>query len=111
MVTVNLIARLGGRHILAVVLYFREQARGPCCAEDRWRQDVLARRRHAHELEILVRNGSKTVIVELQGSLFFGTANQLYQALKPEIGPRTYVILNMRRVQSLDLTATQCWNK
>ena len=46
------------------------------------------------------------MIVELQGSLFFGTAHQLYLALEPEIGPRTYVVLSMRRVQFLDLTAT-----
>jgi len=62
--------------------------------------------RHDQELSILLRNGSKTVIVELQGSLFFGTAHQLYLALEPEIGPRTYVVLSMRRVQFLDLTAT-----
>jgi SulP family sulfate permease len=46
------------------------------------------------------------VVFELQGSLFFGTANQLQAALEPEVANRKYVILSMRRVQSLDLTAT-----
>jgi len=45
-------------------------------------------------------------VFELQGSLFFGTASQLHAALEPETGSRKYVILNMRRVQSLDVTAT-----
>jgi len=105
--TVSLIAASGIGILLAVVLYLREQMHS----------SVLRRKiegggafskvvRHEQELAILIQSGSKTVIVELQGSLFFGTAYQLFQALEPEIGPRTYVILNMRRVQSIDLTAT-----
>ena len=47
-----------------------------------------------------------TIVFELQGSLFFGTASQLQSALEPETEKRKYVILSMRRVQSLDVTAT-----
>jgi sulfate permease, SulP family len=89
------------------VLYLREQTHSTVLRRKVDGGEMFSRVvRHEHELEILTRQGSKTVIVELQGSLFFGTADQLYQALEPEIGPRTYVILNMRRVQSIDLTAT-----
>jgi SulP family sulfate permease len=106
-ITVNLVAASGAGIVLAVVLYLREQTRSTVLHRKVDGGEMFSRVvRHEHELEILVKNGSKTVIVELQGSLFFGTANQLYQALEPEIGPRTYVILNMRRVQSIDLTAT-----
>ena len=52
------------------------------------------------------RDDDTTVVFELQGSLFFGTANQLQSALEPETEKRKYVILSMRRVQSLDVTAT-----
>ncbi|MDR3393798.1 MAG: SulP family inorganic anion transporter [Parasulfuritortus sp.] len=105
--TVNLIAASGSGIVLAIVLYLREQTRSTVLRRKIEGSEMFSRIvRHEHELEILVRNGDKTVIVELQGSLFFGTAHQLYQALEPEIGPRTYVILNMHRVQSLDLTAT-----
>ncbi len=106
-ITVNLVAASGAGILLAMVLYLREQTRSTVLHRKVDGGEMFSRVvRHEHELEILVKNGSKTVIVELQGSLFFGTANQLYQALEPEIGPRTYVILNMRRVQSIDLTAT-----
>jgi SulP family sulfate permease len=105
--TVNLIAASGSGIVLAIVLYLREQAHSHVLRRKIEGNEMFSRVvRHEHELEILVRHGNKTVIVELQGSLFFGTAHQLYQALEPEIGPRTYVILNMRRVQSIDLTAT-----
>lgn len=106
-ITVDLIAASGAGIVLSVVLYLREQMRSTVLHRKVDGGEMFSRIvRHEQELEILVRHGSKTVIVELQGSLFFGTANQLYQALEPEIGPRTYVILNMRRVQSMDLTAT-----
>ncbi len=105
--TVSLIAASGTGIVLAVVLYLREQTRSSVLRRKVEGSEVFSKVvRHEQELSILIRSGGKTVIVELQGSLFFGTANQLFQALEPEIGPRTYVILNMRRVQSIDLTAT-----
>lgn len=105
--SVSLIASSGVGIVLAIVLYLREQAHSKVLRRKIEGDEMFSKVvRHEHELSILLKNGSRTVIVELQGSLFFGTANQLYQALEPEIGPRTYVILNMRRVQSIDLTAT-----
>ncbi|MCX9154968.1 SulP family inorganic anion transporter [Niveibacterium sp. 24ML] len=103
----NLVAASGAGIVLAVVLFLREQTRSTVLRRKLEGGEMFSRVvRHEIELQVLLRNGSKTVIVELQGALFFGTANQLYQALEPEIGQRTYVILNLRRVQSLDLTAT-----
>lgn len=57
------------------------------------------------EMRILEQRGESTVICELQGSLFFGTTDQLYSELEPEVKTRTYVILDLRRVQSVDFTA------
>ena len=105
--TVGLIAASGTGIVLAVMLYLREQMRSSVLRRKIEGSEMFSKVvRHEQELSILDQNGGKTVIVELQGSLFFGTANQLFLALEPEIGPRTYVILNMRRVQSIDLSAT-----
>ena len=57
------------------------------------------------EMELLTQRGDQAVIFELQGSLFFGTTDQLYTALEPELKTRKYVVLDMRRVQSVDFTA------
>ena len=105
--TVSLIAASGTGIVLAIALYLRQQTRSSVLHRKIEGGEVFSKVvRHEQELIILTRNGNNTVIVELQGSLFFGTANQLYLVLEPEIGPRTYVILNMRRVQSMDLSAT-----
>jgi len=58
-----------------------------------------------HEMELLEAQGHQTAILELQGSLFFGTKDQLYTALEPELARRRFVVLDMRRVQSVDVTA------
>jgi len=103
----NLIAASGAGIALAVILFLREQSRSTILRRKLEGGEMFSRVvRHEVELKILLRDGFKMVIVELQGALFFGTANQLYQALEPEIGQRTYVVLNLRRVQSLDLSAT-----
>ena len=57
------------------------------------------------EMEILAALGDQAVIFELQGSLFFGTTDQLYTLLEPELKTRKYIVLDMRRVQTIDVTA------
>jgi len=59
------------------------------------------------ERSVLEHCGDRTVIIELQGSLFFGTADQLLAAVEPEISKRTYVVLDMRRVLGVDVTAAR----
>jgi SulP family sulfate permease len=56
-------------------------------------------------MEILIEHGDSVAICELQGSLFFGTTNQLYTALEADLKTRRYLILDMRRVQTVDVTA------
>ncbi|MCJ7815832.1 MAG: cyclic nucleotide-binding domain-containing protein, partial [Xanthomonadales bacterium] len=53
----------------------------------------------------------QTLILELQGSLFFGTKDQLYSALEPEFRKCTYFILDMRRVQGVDVSVAQVLNQ
>ncbi|TBR22174.1 SulP family inorganic anion transporter, partial [bacterium] len=56
------------------------------------------RRRLADERAALERLGAKTVVCELQGSLFFGTTDQLFCELEPDLPKASFIILDMRRV-------------
>jgi len=103
----NLIAASGVGVALAILLFIREQTRSSVVRNRIEGSEILTKRaRTPEDIERLEREGSAVVVFELQGSLFFGTANQLQTALEPEAGKRKYIILNMRRVQSLDVTAT-----
>lgn len=104
--TVSLIAASGTGIVLAVFLFIREQIGGTVVRRKVSCNETFSKRvRTQEEMEILVAYGERGVVVELQGSLFFGTTNQLYSALEPELKTRDYVILDMRRVQSVDVTA------
>ncbi len=91
---------------LAALLFIREQIRGTVVHRKTDGTQMRSRQvRLPAELEVLGEQGKQAVIYELQGSLFFGTADQLYSALEPDIALRRYVILDLRRVQSVDVTA------
>jgi sulfate permease, SulP family len=91
---------------LAVMLFIREQTRGSILHRKSYGNQMFSKQmRLAEERGILESHGERSVILELQGSLFFGTADQLYTLLEPELKTRSYVILDMRRVQSIDVTA------
>ncbi|MCY7387789.1 MAG: cyclic nucleotide-binding domain-containing protein [Burkholderiales bacterium] len=92
---------------LAILLFIREQIGGSVVRRKSYGNQTFSKCvRRKTEMEILEQRGDAAVIFELQGSLFFGTTAQLYNALEPELKARKYVILDMRRVQSVDVTAT-----
>jgi sulfate permease, SulP family len=104
--TVSLIAASGTGIVLAILLFIREQIGGSIVRRKSYGNQTFSKQIRLHEeMRILEQRGDQAVIFELQGSLFFGTADQLYSALEPELKTRTYVILDMRRVQSVDVTA------
>lgn len=104
--TVGLIAASGTGILLAIALFVREQVGGAIIAHKTYGNHRFSRRvRTTAEMNILESRGDQTVVFELQGSLFFGTSDQLYTALEPELGARNYVVLDFRRVQSVDVTA------
>ncbi len=109
--TVGLIAASAVGVILSIILFLREQVGGTVLR----RKSFVSERSSAwyrpeHEMRILEEKGRKAVIFELQGSLFFGTAQQLYRTLEPELQVSDYLILDMQRVQSVDITAANTLN-
>ena len=102
----SLIAASGVGIALAMFLFIREQLsstviRRKVDGGSRFSKRVRLRQ----DMELLEKQAGQTIILELQGGLFFGTKDQLYTALEPELGKRRYILLDMRRVQSVDVTA------
>ncbi len=105
-VTVSLIAASGVGVALAILLFIREQSRSSVVRRRALGNQTFSKQmRLPAEMKVLERDGARTVILELQGSLFFGTTDQLYSTLAPEIAPRHHLILDLWRVQSVDVTA------
>lgn len=106
-VSVNLIVAAGVGLGLAILLFLREQIRGSVVRRKTYGDQTFSKKyRLPEEVAVLEERGDQTTICELQGSLFFGTTDQLFSELEPDLKTKKYVILDMRRVQSVDFTAT-----
>ena len=104
--TVGLIPASATGIVLAIVLFVREQIGGQIVRRKIYGNQSFSKQIRLHDdMTILEQRGDQAVIFELQGSLFFGTANQLYTSLEPEIKTRKYILLDMARVQTIDVTA------
>ena len=102
---VGLIPASGTGIALAILLFVREQLSGSILRRKVGGNETHSRQaRPKEDIKILEACGDQAVIVELQGSLFFGTAEQLYSILEPEIKARRYIVLDMHRVQAIDIT-------
>ena len=104
--TISLIAATGVGLLLAILLFLRKQIGTHLIRRTTFGNQVFSLcERSENERKLLEQNGNQTVILELQGPLFFGTANQLYQAIEPYLHGYRYIIMDLRRVQSVDMTA------
>ncbi|RFO97222.1 cyclic nucleotide-binding protein [Rhodoferax lacus] len=104
--TVGLIAASATGVALSILLFVREQVGGSVVRHKTFvSQRSSTWYRPEDEMRLIAQQGDRAVIFELQGSLFFGTTYELYTLLEPELKTRDYVILDLRRVQSVDITA------
>ncbi len=65
------------------------------------------RLRSPQETRILDENGRRIWLIELQGALYFGTAERLIRRVDALAGTVDWVILDFRRVHALDRAATE----
>ena len=102
----SLIAATGTGLLLAVLLFLRKQIGSQVVRRTTFGNQVFSRcERLEHERALLEDKGRQTAVLELQGPLFFGTAHQLYRAAEAYLTGYRYLILDLRWVQSVDLSA------
>lgn len=111
-VSANLMAASGAGVGLAMLLFIREQIHGSVI-----RRKVAGNRisstqhRLPAQQALLEEHGGQTVVCELQGSLFFGTTDQLRTELETDLKHCRWLILDLRRVQSMDYTAAHLFKQ
>ncbi|MBI5885015.1 MAG: SLC26A/SulP transporter family protein [Deltaproteobacteria bacterium] len=111
-ITVDLIAASGVGVALAIILFIRDQIRNTVIRRKLYLNQISSKtRRIALEREALERDGGDGVFCELQGSLFFGTTDQLFSQLEPDLKKRRFILLDMRRVHSMDYTAAHLFEQ
>ncbi|HPA72642.1 MAG TPA: SulP family inorganic anion transporter, partial [Spirochaetota bacterium] len=92
--------------VFAIALFLREQIRFNVVRRRSFGYQIFSKKnRLQSEHVVLERKGRDTLVIELQGQLFFGTTDQLYTEIEPFIGRCRFFILDMRRVLAVDFTA------
>ena len=101
----NLIAAVGVGVAIAIVLFVRAQVMAPVVHRRSTGTQLRSLRgRSLAERDALQAHGERIVVYELRGSLFFATADRLFEELLPDLGRPLWLILNLRRVTQVDLT-------
>ncbi len=104
--TISLIAASALGVSLAILMFVTEQVHMPTVRRKSYGNRMFSKRlRSEAERELLAREGDKTIVFELQGSLFFGTTDQLFSSMESEIRSARFVVMDFHRVQSMDVTA------
>jgi SulP family sulfate permease len=102
----SLIVASGTGVALAVLIFLRDQIRSPVLHRKVYGNEISSKKsRLPAESQALETFGGQTVICQLQGTLFFGTADKLYVELEGDLKRCRFIILDMRRVLSVDFTA------
>lgn len=93
---------------LAILLFIRNQIRASVILRKASLAQFRSKRRRTHEeMAILDARGGDALIVQLEGDLFFGTTDQLFSDLEHDLAERRFILLDFRRVQSMDYTAVR----
>ncbi len=111
-VTTDLITASGVGVAFAILLFIRDQVRGSVLRRKLTLAQTSSKtRRLPAEREVLRRRGAEAVFCELQGNLFFGTTDQLHTQLEPDLERARFILLDLRRVQSVDYTAAHLFDQ
>jgi len=90
----------------AMLLFLRDQIRADMIhSRSSGREMRSLRLRGKADHALLDKHGDRIIYVELRGHLFFGTVDRLFTELSTLLQRPVWIVFNMRRVQSIDLTA------
>lgn len=110
--TVGLISASATGIGLAILLFIRDQIRGSVLRRRATLRVISSKtRRLESERSILDEHGVDAAFCELQGNLFFGTTDNLFTELEPDLKVRKWMLFDLRRVQSMDYTAAHLFEQ
>jgi SulP family sulfate permease len=92
---------------LAILLFIRDQVRISVLRQRATLKEVSSKTyRLESEYAVLQQHGDEAAVIDLHGNLFFGTTDHLFTQLDADLHTQKWLLFDMRRVQSLDYTAT-----
>jgi len=104
--SMDLIVAAGAGIAMAILLFIRDQVRGSVIRRKRYLNEISSKTQRSEEERAILRSfGDQGVVCELQDNLFFGTTDRLFTQLEPDLRTKRFILMDMRRVRSIDYTA------
>lgn len=103
-VSINLIVAVGIGVAIASGLFMSKMGKSIIKRKYDGSQFHSKRMRSLADSELLEKEGKRIVVFELQGPLFFGSAENLSTQIEEAIETATYCIIDMKRVTEIDST-------
>lgn len=105
-VVYDLMVAVGVGVLIAVIMFIRNEVRAQVIHRRSNASQVHSvKARTEEERDALDRNPERIVLYELRGNLFFATADRVFEELAKDLEREVYLILHLRRVRQIDLTA------
>jgi SulP family sulfate permease len=104
----NMAAAVGLGILVSVVVFTIRMSHG-MVRRVRYGNKIHSRRsRPVHEMDLLAQHGQRIMAIELEGPVFFASAEQLHNRIDDAIANGvTHIIVDVERVTELDSTGTQ----
>lgn len=104
--TIDLIAASGVGVAFSIILFIRDQIRETVILQKTTLSQTSSKTlRSEDERSQLSKFGHQALVCKLQGNLFFGTTDQFSRTIEPDLKQARFLLLDMRKVHSLDYTA------
>ncbi|HEX5636498.1 MAG TPA: SulP family inorganic anion transporter, partial [Gammaproteobacteria bacterium] len=111
-ITYNLMAAIGVGLTVAILQFVRAQIKSPVVhRQSNLAQRPSVRQRSDVQRALLNQHADQVLIYELTGNLFFGTVDYLFEKLSNDFNRPVTIILDMARVQQVDLTAVRMFRQ
>ncbi len=111
-VTFDLVAGVGVGLFGSVLLFVRSHVNAPLVhTRLTGKENHSLLFRSGEERALLDQHGDSIVYLELRGNLFFGTVDRLYTELLPDLNTPVLMVVNMRRVQSMDMSGLKLFKQ
>jgi sulfate permease, SulP family len=104
---VSLPAGIGAGMLVAILMFIRSNTKEP--VRNIVHADIRRSRkvRPAVETDLLTRHGKRIVVVELDGALFFGTAEEADEVIEHLIHGADHIIIDFERVNEVDASGAR----
>jgi SulP family sulfate permease len=102
----DLMVAVGVGVVIAAIMFLRNEVKAAVIHRRSNASQVRSvKARVDEERKVLDEHAEQIVLYELRGNLFFATADRLFEELSADLERNIYLILHMRRVRQVDLSA------